>query len=146
MKTMLIGLAALAALAAAGAGEAGAQQRSPANGPRVTLPGTAGHYDGGRWGGRRGHGKHRGGFFPGFVVVDREVPVIVEREVVREVVKEVAAEPPPPPRKPFAVGASYASLPGGCMKMIEGSASYYYCGGGEWYQPEGKQYRAVAAP
>jgi hypothetical protein len=43
------------------------------------------------------------------------------------------------------IGASYASLPGGCMKWIEGGASYYYCGG-EWYRQLGKQYRAVARP
>jgi hypothetical protein len=42
------------------------------------------------------------------------------------------------------IGASYASLPGGCMKMIEEGASYYYCGGGEWYKQTGKLYRAVA--
>lgn len=149
MKMILMGLAAVAAVAAVtGAGEAGAQQRSPAYGPRVTLPGTAGQYYGGSWGGRHRHGKHHGGFLPGFILVEREVPVVVEREVVvREVVKEVAPKPPPPPRKPYVVGASYASLPpGGCMKMIEGSASYYYCGGGEWYRPVGKQYRAIARP
>lgn len=154
MKIIFIGLAAVAVAAAAGG--AGAQQRSPAYGPRVTQPGTAGQYYGGSWGGRHRHGKHHGGFLPGFIVVerpfdyaqDRKVPVVVEREVVvREVVKEVAPKPPPPPRKPYVVGASYASLPpGGCMKMIEGSASYYYCGGGEWYRPVGKQYRAVAKP
>jgi hypothetical protein len=44
------------------------------------------------------------------------------------------------------IGASYAELPGGCMKWIEGGASYYYCGGGEWYRQLGKQYRAVARP
>ena len=42
MKIIFIGLAAVAVAAAAGG--AGAQQRSPAYGPRVTLPGTAGQY------------------------------------------------------------------------------------------------------
>ena len=94
--------------------------------------------------------------FPGVWVVerpfdyaqDREVPVYVEREVT----------PPPPSvvplpqelgggtkaRKPYAIGATYASLPGGCMKLIEEGDSYYYCGGGEWYRQTGKQYQAVA--
>ncbi len=97
------------------------------------------------------------------LVVEREVPVIVEREVVREVVT-----PPPTPvsgsdrlgdgplpgtpqgegskRKPYAIGSSYASLPGGCMKMIDEGVSFYYCGGGEWYKQAGKLYRAVAKP
>ncbi len=87
---------------------------------------------------------------PGFIVVEREVVRVVERT------------PPPPAavplpiasqqggtgekRKPYVIGESYASLPGGCMKMIEGGASHYWCGGGEWYRPDGKQYRAVAKP
>ena len=118
-----------------------AQQR-PVTGGRITYPGPANHFS---WEGRRGgfHG-HGGGVW----IVEREVPVIVEREVVREV-----AAPPPAPspegegkRKPYVIGASYASLPGGCMKWIEGGASYFYCGGGEWYRQLGKQYRAVARP
>lgn len=81
-------------------------------------------------------------------VVEREVPVVVEREVIREVPvpAEPAAPPPAPPRKPYAIGASYDSLPGGCMKMIEGGNSYYYCSGGEWYQQIGREYRAVTQP
>jgi hypothetical protein len=74
------------------------------------------------------------------------VPVIIEREVVVREVAAPAPPAPPPPRKPFVIGRSYAALPGGCMKMIEGGASYYYCGGGEWYRLVGKQYRAVAQP
>ena len=83
----------------------------------------------------------------GLWVVEREVPVVIEREVIREVpVPAVPPAPPPAPRKPYAIGASYDSLPGGCMKMIEGGNSYYYCSGGEWYQQTGKQYRAVKQP
>ena len=80
------------------------------------------------------------------LIVEREVPVIVEREVVREA---QPADPPPagaataPPRKPYVIGSTYASLPGGCMKLIEDGVSYYYCGG-EWYRQTGKLYRAVA--
>ena len=95
------------------------------------------------------HGGHHG--FNGTVwIVEREVPVIIEREVVREVPVVVEPPPPRPPRKPFVVGRHYASLPGGCMKLIEDGASYYYCGGGEWYRLMGSgsavKYRAVAKP
>ena len=97
-----------------------------------------------RPGGGHGHGMHRG-HIPVFLG-DREV--VVEREVVREVPPAAPPpppEPPPPPRKPYVIGASYSSLPGGCMKMIEAGGSYYYCGG-EWYRQVGGQYRAVAQP
>lgn len=87
--------------------------------------------------------------FPGVYVIEREIPVIVEREVVREVPVPVPAEPPPPPRKPYAIGERYASLPGGCMKLIDQGASYYHCSG-EWYRQVGSgssmQYMAVKAP
>ena len=55
----------------------------------------------------------------------------------------------PPPREPYVLGKSYASLPGGCMKMIEDSVSYYLCSG-EWYRQVGggrsAKYKAVAKP
>ena len=73
---------------------------------------------------------------------------IIEREVVHEVVREVPAppsEPPPPPRKPYVIGASYASLPGGCMKMVEAGGTFFYCSG-EWYRQVGGGYRAVKEP
>ena len=80
-------------------------------------------------------------------VVEREVPVVVEREVIREVAVPAApAEAAAPPRKPYAIGASYDSLPGGCMKMIEGGESFYYCSGGEWYRQAGRDYVAVKQP
>jgi hypothetical protein len=55
------------------------------------------------------------------------------------------------PRKPYVIGSTYASLPPqGCMKLIEDGASYYFCGGGEWYRPLGdgrdSKYRAVVKP
>ena len=96
------------------------------------------------------HGGHHGGRFRGGVFipyyVDREIHV-VEREVIREVPVIVEpAPPPPPPRKPYRIGASYASLPAGCMKLIEDGQSYYYCSG-EWYrQVGGAGYKAVARP
>ena len=97
----------------------------------------------------RQHGGFRGGhgFNVQFFWDDREV-VVVEREVVREVpaAPPPPPEPPAPPRKPFVIGSTYASLPGGCMKLIEGGASYYYCSG-DWYRQLGRdQYRAVAQP
>ena len=123
---------------------ADAQQRSL--GPRITIPSQPNHFS---W--ERGHGFKRG--FPGVWIVEREVPVIIEKEVVREVAVTV---PPPAPqgegskRKPYVVGATYASLPSGCMKMIEQAASYYFCGGGEWYRQvrDGRTplFKAVAKP
>jgi len=87
--------------------------------------------------------------FPGVWVVEREYPVIIEREVVKEVPVPVPAEPPPPPRKPYKIGASYDTLPSGCMKMIQDGASFYLCSG-EWYRQvsgeSGVTYKAVKAP
>jgi len=133
--------AAAAASAFVAAADAGAQQR-PVSGARVTYPTHANHFS---WEGRHGGFHGAGG---GVWIVEREVPVIVEREVVREVPAAAPATPAPPasPRKAYVIGASYAALPGGCMKWIEDGASYYYCGGGEWYRQLGKQYRAVARP
>ena len=132
-------LAAAAALLITSAADA--QQRPSPFGARSAPD------QGGQWGARHHRGRHHRTFFPGFILVEREVPVVIEREVVvREVAPAALPPPPPAPRKPFVVGQSYASLPGGCMKMIEGAASYYYCGGGEWYRPVGKQYRAIARP
>jgi hypothetical protein len=86
------------------------------------------------------------------------VPIYIEREVVveRQVVESVTPPPapphqgegssaPPPPRKPYVVGSTYASLPGGCMKMIEAGSAFYYCGG-DWYRQVGRAYRAVREP
>lgn len=95
------------------------------------------------------HGKHGGHpVFVPFFVVERQAPVIIEREVVREVPVVVEPPPPPPPpREPYVIGKSYASLPGGCMKLIEETVSYYLCSG-EWYRQVGSgraaKYKAVA--
>ena len=144
MKMLLTASAALALLGL-GAAEAKAQQRTSPFGPRITVP-----RDGGHWGDRRRGGHFRRGHFGGFILVEREVPVIIEREVIVREVAAAAPAPPPPPRKPYVIGKSYASLPGGCMKMIEGGASYYFCGGGEWYREItggiAAKYKAVAKP
>ncbi len=86
--------------------------------------------------------------FPGVYVVERVQ--IIEREVVKEAPPPPPTpEPAPPPRKPYAIGESYSSLPSPCMKMIQDGASYYHCSG-EWYRQVsgGKDgpYLAVAAP
>ena len=85
--------------------------------------------------------------FPGVYVVERVQ--VIEREVVKEVPAPPPPEPPPPPRKPYAIGASYDTLPGGCMKMIQDGDSYYLCSG-EWYRKVGTEsgvtYKAVKAP
>ena len=123
---------AVCALVVLGAGEAGAQRGPPGT---IVSPRDLGHGRG------HGHGFRGGG---GFFFVDE---VVVEREVVREV---PAAPPqpavaPPEPRKPYVIGRVYASLPGGCMKLIESGASYYICSG-DWYRQVGSQYKAVAQP
>ena len=88
----------------------------------------------------------------GFIIVEREVIRTVEREtdakqaVVPAAAPEAAA---PEPRKPYVIGSTHSSIPSGCMKLIEGGASYYHCNG-EWYQSissgNNVQYLAVQAP
>jgi len=119
-----------------------AQQRAVGGGARNNFPSPV-HSNAFSW--ERGSGFHGG--FGNVWVVEREVPVIVEREVVREVAVPVAAPAPAEPRKPYVIGASYASLPGGCMKLIDEGTSFFYCSG-EWYRQVGEgrsaSYRAVA--
>ena len=117
------------------AASAHAQSQSP-GGPRTGLTRANG---GGMVPGR--------GFAVPFWIGEREVV----HEVVHEVIREVPAAPPPPaepppsPRKPYVIGASYASLPGGCMKMVEAGGAYFYCSG-EWYRQLGAGYQAVREP
>ena len=142
LLALSVSIAALPIIAAA---DADAQQRPIPGGLRLTLPSHSNHFS---W--ERHHGFHGGVF-----IVEREVPVIVEREVVRE----VPVTPPPTlphqgegrKKKPYVIGGTYASLPPqGCMKMIEDGASYYFCSGDEWYRQlgdgRGAKYRAVARP
>jgi hypothetical protein len=96
-------------------------------------------HDGGGF--HRGHGFRGGGFF-----------IVPETEVVHDVVvvhdqPAAAPEPPPPapPREPYVIGRTYASLPGGCLKMVEGGASFFHCSEG-WYRQVGARFRAVARP
>jgi len=133
---LAVGAATAAMLIIAESG-AEAQQRPVGGGMRNRLPAN----------GERMHGHNR--FVLPFFWVEREGPVIIEKEVVKEVPVVVKDPPAPKPREPYAVGKSYASLPDGCMKMIEDGASYYLCSG-EWYQQVGSgsaaKYKAVAQP
>ena len=137
----------MAALPILTAAKADAQQRSAGSGLRINIPSPANHFS---W--ERGHGFH--GIHGGVFIVEREVPVIVEREVVREVPAKLGTpntDVPKLPRKPYVIGGTYASLPPqGCMKLIEDGASYYFCSGDEWYRQLGAgkaaKYRAVARP
>ena len=91
-------------------------------------------------------GRHRGGFRNDVFIY--EEPDVVHDVVVVHDEAAAAPEPPPPPpapREPYVLGRSYDSLPGGCLKMIEGGASYFHCSEG-WYRQVGAQFRAVAAP
>jgi hypothetical protein len=133
---LAVGAAAAAMIFAESGAEA--QQRPITGGMRSPPPGH----------GAGMNGKQR--FFLPFYFVQREDTVIIQREVVREVPVVVEPKPPPPPpREPYVVGKSYASLPSGCMKLIEDGASYYLCSG-EWYRQVGSagavKYEAVAQP
>ena len=96
---------------------------------------------------RVGGGGIHGGFGGAFFPIETET-VYVEREVIREVPVAAPAPPapPPPPRKPWSLGASYDSLPSGCMKMLSDGVSFYNCSG-EWYrQVAAHSYKAVTGP
>ena len=125
--------------------QAGAQRAPAGGGPRNAIPsgggqmGDVGHRD-------RGH-KRVGDVF----LIDQDVVEVVEVEKAAPAAAPAAppaAEPATAPekREPYKIGRSYASLPGGCMKMIEDGASYYFCGGEEWYQLVGGKYKAVDQP
>jgi hypothetical protein len=94
-------------------------------------------------------GFHRGlrHDFPGTVFITEEPDVVHDVYVVHD---EPAAAPepsppPPAPREPYVIGRTYDALPGGCLKMITGGASYFHCTEG-WYREVGSQYQAVEMP
>ena len=95
--------------------------------------------------GSRGH--FRRGFNGGVIFVEPEyVPVVVEQAAQDEPAAPPAPAPPPEPRKPYVIGRSYDSLPGGCLKLLQDGASYFQCNG-RWYQEVGdEQYKAVRMP
>jgi hypothetical protein len=94
-------------------------------------------------------GFHRGlkRNFGGTVFIYEEPEVVHDVVVVHDVAAAAAepAPPPEPPREPYVLGHKYASLPGGCMKLIQGGASYFQCSG-KWYRQIGSQYQAVEMP
>ena len=148
LHLLTVGAAAAAMLLAASGADA--QQRPIGGGPRNWIPSNGGGMQGMHGiHGRRGF-HDRGGFFVPLFWDDRDDPVIIEKTVVKEVPVAAEPKPPEPPkREPYAIGKSYASLPGGCMKLIEGGGSYYLCSG-EWYQEVSSggavKYKAVAKP
>ena len=163
MKTLWL-TAAGVLLALAPAGTA-AQTVSPGGvlAPPILQPGGGSLYPGNgslfpapmrSQGGVRGSGRgavgnvhhgHRG--FANDVFIYEEPDVVHDVVVVHDEAAAAPEPPPPPPdpREPYVIGRSYGSLPGGCMKMIEGGASYFHCSEG-WYRQVGALYRAVAGP
>ncbi|HEX8840638.1 MAG TPA: hypothetical protein VF750_09245 [Sphingomicrobium sp.] len=113
--------------------------------PQTGGLGPRGGSHGGFHGGGHGGG-FRHGFIPGLVLYPEPV-VVRDVVVVHDRAPEPPAPPPPPakPREPYVVGRTYKSLPGGCLKMVQGGASYFRCGGG-WYRQVGSGYRAVSRP
>lgn len=151
---------AMAALVASVPATAHAQQTSigAVAGPLLPQPGSGSLYPGGgslypnsipRQVGV-GHSSNsvrptHGGF--GTFIIETEPQVV--HDII--VVHDQPAEPlsplpaPPPPREAYVIGRSYNSLPGGCMKMVQGAVSYYHCSG-DWYREIGNRYKAVQAP
>ena len=134
-------MSALLVLAAA---KAGAQQQRPVGGgPRNTIPST----------GERGSVVSRERVSDVFLIEQNVVQVVEQKEEANP--SDTAAAPPAPaalpppepePRKPYAIGNVYSTLPGSCMKLIQDGASYYLCSG-EWYQLVGSgEYKAVRSP
>lgn len=148
MRVTGVALCALLLLSAA----ADAQRQPAGGGPRNAIPsgggqaGDASPRDRGERGGR-GDKRFRGDVF----LIENEVVEVVEKEVPAAAGAPAApaaapAAAPEEKREPYKVGNSYDTLPPGCMKMIQDGASYYFCGGGEWYQRVGGQYKAVEQP
>jgi hypothetical protein len=138
-----IHLMAICAATAGLASVADAQSRPVGGGARITFPSHSNHFS---W--ESGHHGFHGGFGGGVWIVEREVPVVVKVETPAPPPSAKSDGPPPrsgEDRKPYVIGASYASLPGGCMKMIEAGGAFYYCGG-DWYRQVGRAYRAVEQP
>ena len=134
--------AAMSAALIFGAFRAHAEPRMVGGVPRNNFSGHSNNFS---W--ERGHGFKHG--FGGVWVVEREVPVYVEVPVAAPPVTPAPEQAQVEKRKPYVIGASYDSLPGGCMKLIEEGVSYYYCSG-DWYRQAGwgrsATYKAVARP
>jgi hypothetical protein len=134
------GVQLLVALLALASAQAVAQQRPVGGGPRNDFPS-----------GERSSVIGRERVSDVFLIDQQVIQVVEPKEEAKpaEAAPPAAAPAPAPPaepRKPYAIGEMYKSLPGSCMKLIQDGASYYLCSG-EWYQQVGGgQYKAVEAP
>lgn len=144
--------AALSAMLILAASQTEAQDRPAGAGPRNPIP-SGGGQTGGQMGSGGATGVGSGGDFGRervndvFLVEEQVVQVVEPKEEEKQAAPAAAPVAEPEKREPYAVGKSYSSLPPGCMKLIQDGASYYFCGGGEWYQAVGGgQYMAVAQP
>ena len=106
--------------------------RTPPPPPQSVIHGT---FDGG----------HHHGFGGGGFLLVPETEVVHDVVVVHDEAAEAPPPPPPEPRDPYVIGRTYPSLPGGCLKMVQGGSSYFHCSEG-WYRQVGSLYRAVATP
>jgi hypothetical protein len=126
-------------------------QRAVDFGPRNNFSSHANNFSWeGRHGGFHGNGVLRRAQDERVLIVEREVPVIVEAPPPPAAVplpEQAQGGAKAPARKPYVIGSTYASLPGSCMKLIDEGISYYFCGGGEWYRQTGSgrsaRYQAV---
>ena len=153
MKALRLTVAAMSVLLALAPAGASAQVLPGGTlaGPLYPQPGSGSLFPtpippqtGMRGGGHGGH--HRGFGTGGFFFYDQ--PYVVHDVVVvhdQPAAQPVVAEPPPPPRAPWVLGRIYASLPGSCLKMIEGGGTYFLCSG-DWYREVGREYKAVEMP
>ena len=159
MKAFRLVPAAIGALIGVAPASTPAQQQSIVVSPPTAQPGGGSLFPSGgslfptpmppQTGGRgsRGFGHHHGS---NGVVVFFDEPEAVQYVVVHDQPPEPAPPAPPPPappkpREPYAIGRTYNSLPGGCLKMVQGGRSYFRCREG-WYRQVGSRYRAVAMP
>jgi hypothetical protein len=160
MKALRLSTAAVSALAGLAPASALAQQVGPVVSAPIQQPGGGSLFPGSgslfptpippQSGARgpRGFGRHHGS---SGVFVFFEEPEAVQYVVVHDQPPATPPSPPPPPaakpkpREPYVIGRTYKSLPGGCLKMVQGGASYFHCGEG-WYRQVGSLYRAVPTP
>jgi len=159
MKALRLSTAAICVLIGSASASALAQQVGGVLVPPIRQPGGGSLFPGNgslfpapmppQTGGRgsRGFGHHHGS---NGVVVFIDEPEAVQYVVVHDQPPEPAppaAPPPAPPkpREPYAIGRTYNSLPGECLKMVQGGGSYFRCREG-WYRQVGSRYRAVAMP
>jgi hypothetical protein len=92
------------------------------------------------------HGNINQGFNNTFLIL--EEPRVVHDVIVVHDSPDQSPEPPalpPRPRETYVLGRTYASLPAGCMKMVERGVAYFQCSG-KWYRQLGTRFKAVPMP